>query len=139
MEITISATAVAWYAALVGTFSLVVSGYVAFRDRARVRVKARSGCKVSGTGSPYDPSKLYVIVTVANIGRRTVTIQAVSLLRRDSEKVQLVLDESIREGREISEGKSTTFVTDQEGLDLENISGVVAYDQVGRSWRGSLD
>lgn len=139
MEITISATMVAWYGAIVATLSLVVSGYVAIRDRVRVRVEARPNFRVMGAQSEYDPEKNYICVTVANIGRRPVTIGSVALIRKGETGRYLLLSDSVREGaRELSEGESTTYIAEQDELDHRNVSGVVAYDQSGRQWKGKL-
>ncbi len=79
MTLTITANVVAWYAALVGTGSLAVSFYNAWRDRAHLRVTASAGYRVPPGSHPYDPKKLYISVVVANRGRRPTTVEKVWL------------------------------------------------------------
>lgn len=136
-EITISASVVAWYAAIVATASLGVSAFLAFRDRARIVVKGSLNYKVTTTAGGYDPSKLYMIVTVANRGRRPVTIEKVFLQMK--EKPHSILADSLSRGpSEISEGKSVTFLCEQLGSELDRVKKIVAIDQTGRHWNGDL-
>lgn len=60
VNITITAEVVAWYGAVVGTGSLVVSGLGAWRDRARIVVTARPGYKALNAPG-YSPDKLYAM------------------------------------------------------------------------------
>jgi hypothetical protein len=141
MDITISANAVAWYAALVGTGSLAVSAVDAWRDRARVKVTATAGYKISKAVLGYSPDKLYISVTVANLGRRPVSISNVWLDTTDPqhEHGHLLLDDSILRGpRDLPEGKATSYYVDQTELDLTKITRVVASDETGRKWQSKL-
>jgi hypothetical protein len=133
MNITITAEVVAWYGAIVGTGSLGVSGLNAWRDRARIVVTARPGYRVKNAPG-YSPDKLYVAVTVANRGRRPVTISHVWVEKADSTKQKILLDDSIHGPREITEGKAAQYLMDQTGLDRTTIKRVYAGDMAGRQW-----
>jgi len=137
MNITITAEVVAWYGAIVGTGSLVVGALNAWRDRARVAVRARPGYRVQNAPG-YSPDKLYVAVTVANRGRRPVTISHVWMERADSQEKILLSDSFLQGNREITEGKATQYLMDQAGLDLGTIKRVYAGDQAGRRWSAKL-
>jgi hypothetical protein len=139
MNITITAEVVGWYGAIVGTGSLVVSGLNAWRDRARIVVTARPGYRVQNAPG-YSPDKLYVAVTVANRGRRPVTISHVWVEKADSTQQKMLLDDSLLHGpREITEGKAAQYLMDQTGLDLTTIKRVYAGDMAGRNWSAKFN
>jgi hypothetical protein len=83
IHVEITATVVAWYAAVVGTLSLFVAAHNAWRDRARIVVRARPGYIVPKSNPGlYDPSAKYISITVANRGRRPRTIDRVGFKLR---------------------------------------------------------
>jgi hypothetical protein len=86
----------------------------------------------------HDPEKRFITVTVANVGRRTITIGHVGFTQRGRDSGDLLLGESLRGPREIAEGKSTVYVADQEGFTLANLARVVVQDQAGRVWKRRL-
>ena len=141
IALTISAEAVAWYAAIVSTASLLVSAWSAWRDRARLVITARSGYHLQNPPPGYSEEKIYLTVSVANRGRRPVTIQKVWLTQKDSKrKSGLLLHDSIRQGSaELAEGKKVDYLLDQAGLDLDTLRGVVAEDLTGRLWKGRVE
>lgn len=137
MNITITGEVVAWYGAIVGTGSLVVSALNAWRDRAWIVVTARPGYRAKNAPG-YSPEKLYVLVVVANRGRRPVTISHVWVERTDSKEKILLSDTFLQGNREVSEGKATQYLMDQTGVDLSTIKTVYAGDQAGRQWSAKL-
>jgi len=64
VTIEISASVVAWYGAIVATLAVIISGWIAWRDRARIVVTGSAGMKIH----PGDPNKRYILITVANHG-----------------------------------------------------------------------
>ncbi len=137
-DITITASVVAWYAAIVATASLALGVFLALRDRARIRVSARTNWMVIGD-TEYDPKDKYICITVANRGRRTVTIQNVGLESKGKGPDYLASD-SMRKGPlEVAEGKAQTYLMKQSGLDLSTIKGAIVVDQTGRNWRAKLE
>jgi hypothetical protein len=127
---------VAWYAAVVSTLGLALSLYLALRDRARVVIDARPNYQVLGDPYPYDPNKLYVCITVANRGRRPLTVSVVGLLPRRRGDNAAIVNGSLHHGPcELAEGKSVNFLAAQDEIDLENVRAVVVRDQTGRLWK----
>ena len=139
ITITISASTVAWYAAIVATLSLAMNGLKAWRDRARIVVTARAGYRVSGGGA-YDPNKDYIVLIVYNKGRRPKTIENVGLRRRTGKTKYLIAYDSVLKGpQELAEGRSFSWMIEQEGFDLDNIEYAWALDQTGKYYRGKLE
>jgi len=137
--IEISATAVGWYGAIVGTLALIINGLVAWRDRARIVVFGRARYKVT-SGGPYDTDEDYIAITVENHGRRPRTIDRVGFKLRTSEPAKHVLAvDSVSKGpQELTEGRSHTWFVKQGEVNLENIEYIWAYDQTGKEFKGKL-
>lgn len=139
MEITITAPAVAWYAAIVSTCSLTISAYVALRDRARLKVEASTDYILTGSAAGYDPNKRYILVTVSSIGRRPITIEKVALMKKEGLRGHHLLADSVLKGpRDLTEGKSATYLLAQDLVNFAEIDHVVAIDSTGRHWRGKV-
>ncbi len=140
-EITIEITAniVAWYAAVVATMAVLISDWTAWRDRARVIVTGIGPYRVT-IGGPYDPTKEYIVITVANHGRRPKTVKMAGVKFRSGKSKHLVAADSVSKGpQELTEGRSFDYYMKIEGdLSLENVKYVWAYDQTGREFRGKL-
>jgi len=85
---TITANTVAWYGAVVSTVALVISAINVVRDRARVIVWAQVGMRLMGTGGGYKPNTDYILITVANRGRRPRTIENAGFTYRTPERSQ---------------------------------------------------
>jgi hypothetical protein len=95
---------------------------------------------VSQAGHGYSPDKLYIAVTVANRGRRPVTIANVWFdTSEPSKRKHLIVSDSLMGPRDLPEGKSTLYLMDQSDLDLTMLTRVVASDQTGREWRGKIN
>ena len=133
-----TAPVVAWYAAIVSTASLALGVFLSLRDRARIRVTARTNWMLIGD-TEYDPKEKYICITVANRGRRTVTIQNVGLESKGRGPDYLASD-SMRKGPlEVAKGKAQTYLMKQSGLDLNTIKTAIVVDQTGRKWRAKLE
>lgn len=136
MDISITASAVAWYGAITGTLSLILGSYVAFRDRVRLKVWASDNYRVHGGAGPYDPAKDYVMVSVANAGRRPITITHVYFRYHGKKESALLTDSMLRGAKELKEGQSTIFLAEEQGLDIASIKAVYVADATGREWKG---
>jgi len=98
ITIEISTNIVAWYGAVVATLAVLISGWIAWRDRARIVVTGMGPYRVT-PGGPYDPTKDYIAITVANHGRRPKTVNLVGVkLRSGKSKYILAHDALIKEG-----------------------------------------
>jgi hypothetical protein len=83
--------------------------------------------------TPYDPEKNYVVVTVANVGRRAVTVTTVGFAQKSKGAGDIVLSDSMQP-REVAEGKAVHYLAEQDHLPLGNLSRVLVRDQAGRLW-----
>ncbi len=138
VSIEISASMVAWYGAIVATLAIIINLLQLWRDRSRIVVKGRAGYKVT-PGGPYDSTKSYILITVANHGRRSRTIDKVGVkLRSGKHRHFIAVDSTLKGPQELTEGRSCAYVMKQDDFDLENIEYVWAYDQTGKEFRGKL-
>jgi hypothetical protein len=127
----------AWYGATLSTLGFALALYVALRDRSRLKISVQKDMQPWGE-TEYDSEKLYVAVTVANVGRRTVTVSAVWFTQK-RRAGDIFLGESVRKGpQEITEGKSAIFMADQEAFPLATLARVMVRDQAGRIWKGRI-
>lgn len=136
----ISVDVVAWYGAIVGTLAVIISGWVAWRDRARIVVTARVLPPIRPRG-PNDPTKDYISINVANRGRRPKTIDLVGFKHRTSGRTKNVLavDSASKGPQELTEGRSLSWLVEYGGIDLEDIEYAWASDQTGKEFRGKLE
>ena len=139
ISITISANAIAWYAALVSTVLLIIR-YLDYRkDRVNIVLDCRTDYLVHGATAPYKPDTYYILVNVINRGRRPVTIGNVGFITKDKNGADGLLSDSFHPGpRELTEGKSTNYLIEQERIDLDKIKYFVASDLTGRQFKGKL-
>ena len=136
IKFEISASAVAWYAAIVATLSAVVSAYNIFRDRAELLIKVMANMKIAPPEPPYDDNT-YVVVTVTNCGRRPTTIANVWFEKAKRES-KLLLADSVKGGaRELTESKSADYLCAQSQLD-PSLKYVCVSDSAGRVHRKRL-
>jgi len=136
-SIQISASAVAWYAAIVSTLSLAASLYLGWRDRARIRISISPNMMVRNVPQ-YDPNKTYIDITVRNRGRRPVKIQTVYLKLYRTKGLALIND-SIHQHvqRVLSEDNPrTNFLIDQSQFDPSLIESGKTH--IGYHRRGSF-
>ena len=124
----------AWYGATLSSLGFSLALYVALRDRARPRISVQKDM-ILVSGDVYEKDGPFLVVTVANRGRRPLTVALVGFtLRR--KKGQLILPEALTKGpREIREGKSDSFMAYQEAIPLRDLDKVVVRDSTGRTWK----
>lgn len=135
VSVTIGFTdVVAFWGAITGSISITIAFLAYWRDRRQIKVDIRKDWMVVGHPD-YDPNKLYLSVDVLNVGRRPATITKtgyVFLRKRGG----AILADSMRKGAvEITEGKNTSSIVEQENLDLDEISYFAAYDAVGNTYK----
>jgi len=139
-SVTITAEAVAWYAAIVATAALAVQTVNLWRDRPRIRVSANLGQRVT-PGGPYQPDTDYIVITVANSGRRPRTIEKVGFTQRLPGKSQPIIalgDSALWGPRELAEGRSAMWLIVQDDVTADEIEEVWAYDQTGKKYSGKV-
>lgn len=133
VSITISASAVAWYAAIVSTIGIVANLYVAWKDRARLTISIHPNMLIRNVPR-YDPNKIYIDITVRNYGRRPVKIQNV-LLKLYRTKGYMIINDSILQHvvRVLKEDDPrTNFFIEQDFIDPALIEYVLLHDETGK-------
>lgn len=124
-----------WYAAIISTFLLVIQILNFLRDRVNVVLEVKPNFRVYGL-SLYEDDTDYIVITVRNKGRRTVTIQNVGFVtQKKTDKNGLLTDSFTQGPRELSEGKSTDYLVKQSIINFDEIKYFVACDQVGREFK----
>jgi hypothetical protein len=133
ISIQISASAVAWYAAIVATIGVIMTCYSAWRDRPRVVVTINPNMLVRNA-PPYDPNKTYIDITVRNRGRRPVQISTVSLKLYRTRGFVLVSDSIFQHVHRVltEERPRTNFFIEQDLIDPKNIDYAIVYDETGK-------
>lgn len=137
--IEVSANVVAWYAAIVATIGLMVSGYNVWRDKARIKIKYEPSMNLLGDVEAYgfDKEKKYLSISVINRGRRPIRIESASLKILNKKEFALLIDSfSERRNRIIDEkSPTTTFLVDQSKVDLDSVWYVLITDGTGKSYK----
>ncbi len=125
---------IAVWGAITGSAGLVFTYFNYKRDQADIKLTFTKNWKIIGN-HPYDPKETYASLTVANKGRRPVTITKTAGIYLKNKGGFIFSDSMIYGSRELKEGKSADFLTKQKDLDLKNISYFAAYDAVGNIYR----
>lgn len=134
--IEITADTVAWYAAIIATISVAVHIMNTLKDRSKIKIIFHKSWKILG-----EPNNSYVMLDIANTGRRPITITHVGFTT-ESEDI-LLKDSFIHGQREITEGKSTTYLAKDSELPYKELRKAIVIDATGRkhlkkvphSWR----
>ena len=116
-RIEISATAVAWYGAIVATLGLTVTVLNFFRDRSKIKVKVSQGLFVYKQGIGGERQ---IIIEAINRGRRTVTVTSVGLSLSDGNKLVITEHMNFRFPFEIQEGKAI-----QAFIDVNDVKSAI--------------
>lgn len=126
---------VAFWGAITGTASIVVAYFTYKRDAVMIKVDVKKGWRVMHSAG-YNPNEDYVIIDVANKGRRPVTITTVGYVFLKKEGGVILSDSVILGSRELSEGKNTHYLMEQNKIeDFSEISHFTAYDAVGNAYK----
>jgi hypothetical protein len=139
-QINISGNVVAFYGAAVATVLGVFQIINFLRDRRKVKITVRSNTEyVSALAIPNDcrgddGDDPYTTITVANAGRRPVTITGIGGYRLYQRKGFLVWHcPSLPQ--ELTEGKHLTAFVDETEYDLTDLECWEVYDAVGHTHR----
>jgi hypothetical protein len=141
INLNVSASSVAWYAAIVATFGVFKAINDLWNDRGRIRIQYQPGMLVKSTGGVYDESKKYFSTTVINKGRRPVKIMHVGAKFFGREETSLFTDSFFKGAdRTLTElHPSTIYLTDQTGLSLNKLWYVYAIEAKGKEYRKYAD
>ena len=140
--LTISAEAVAWYAGIVATLSLVVNILKYLRDRANIKVKWKKDIRIVGESVyHYKKDKNYIAIKVMNMGKRPITIVNVGYITKGKDKPNAILTDSFTVGKvnfELKEGKSQSYYLEQDIVDLSKIKYFVVVDATDREYKARV-
>ena len=137
ISLEISASAVAWYGAVVATLSFAIAAWNAWSDRAHVLIKFQRDMQVVGEG-PYPKDKTVAIVNVVNRGKRPVNITRAGIRMVGRDRKFMILTDSLLShgGRVLTEESPTTdFIVEQDLIPFGNVWYVTVYDATGREYR----
>ncbi len=130
MKLEITASAMAWYGAIVGTLSAIVASYNVLRDRAKLKIRITPNMEIAQKELYGDET--YVLVTVSNAGRRPLSITHVWFERGKNDRPFLLADSLKQEGaKELTEGKHTDYLAMQKHLD-PSIKKICIVDSIGK-------
>jgi hypothetical protein len=135
-HINISGNVVALYGAVVATVTGIVQTVNFFRDRRKVKISVQEHMEFVFTsdGIPVNEDP-YSLVTVANAGRRPITIVNVGGYRLYPGKGFVIQQTNPPLPRELTEGKHLTAFVDETEFDLSELESWEAHDAVGHAYR----
>jgi hypothetical protein len=132
-HITISGNVVAAYAAILFTITGAAQLWNYNRDRARIKVSAQNDMVFFGD-LHYKSSQKLCIVTVANHGRRPVTITSVGGYREIPLHPFVVVECRPNLPHELTEGKSLIGILPSTEMDVSKVLWWSASDGVGNQY-----
>lgn len=134
-KIEITASTVAWYAAIVATISALFSGLNIWRDSRRIKITLKKNMKIY-PADIGEEDKQFLIIDIANIGRRPITITHVGFEVIGENAGAILAADSVKNGsREIQEGKSTSYLVNQSQIKLERLKNIIVFDATGKKYR----
>lgn len=140
IKFEITASAVAWYGAIVASLSVIFSAYHIWRDSARINIKLEKGLHLYNSEPLYKANVEYVGVEVVNKGRRPIKItQAAFLILGETGK--LLLADSFANHRVqvlTEENPKTQFLVEKSIVDFDKIWCVLVSDGTGRKYKKNI-
>jgi hypothetical protein len=131
IHINISRSVIAFYGAILATITATIQIKNYLRDKVRVRLSVQRDMGVFG--DPDCEHMTFVMVHVANAGRRPVTITGVGAFCLYPAQCGAFLDVMPRPPCELTEGQYLLTKINQEGLEFSTIEYWYATDALGRS------
>ena len=130
--LTNSATAVAWYAAIVSTVTSAVQMANFLRDRKKVKLTVARN--MQSVGDPRRTDMTFAILKVANSGRRPLTVTQVYITFLHNAG-GLLNDTAPRLPCELTEGGYLLAYLDEAGVQFDTIRCFAASDSTGREYK----
>ena len=112
-SIQITASAVAWYGAIVATASALIAFFNYLSERRKIKVTISHGFLVYGRGLE---DRLRVFINAANIGKRPVTVNTVGFRLKNGNDIVLMETPSLQLPFTIEEGRSCQTWIDKKEL-----------------------
>ena len=150
-KLEISASAVAWYGAIVSSLVLAINFINLWRDRRRVKLEMLPRMKMfvmgAGRNQPTEPDR--IIFRVSNLGKRPVTIthHGVKLKKRTNGATDLyVAPYALGDGslpKEISDGQSIGLYADFDNIksgtnNFKNIDCFYVIEATGQKYKKKM-
>jgi hypothetical protein len=132
-HITISGSVVAAYAAVLSTITGAAQLWNYTRDRARIKISAQNNMTMFGDVR-FKNNQLLCIVTVANRGRRPVTITTVGGYREIPLHPFVVVECRPSLPHELTEGKHLIAILPSDEFDFSKVLWWSASDGVGNQY-----
>jgi len=129
---------VAWYGAVVATAGVALTAYSHWRDSRRLRVVAKADMKIAGGEPEFDPDRTYIIIEVANVGRRPITLRSLPYFALRKGPQGLMIKGPWRPKERLEEGESASMFGHQEDFPFDAVKRVVVRDETGREWKGKI-
>ena len=129
IDLNISASAVAWYAAIVSTAGVIVALLNFMADKRRLRVKASHGLLV---GVNDDSTKIFI--SVANIGKRPVSISSVGFTVKGGDDMVLTTTPNLNLPKTLKEGAGVQTWMNHEEFVRVLARGDRAVEDVAYTW-----
>ena len=140
-EITISANAVAWYGAIVGTLGILIAMLSAAtsivavrRDRVKLKLTVQPNMITASPVLGINTTGPFIIITAANVGRRPIHLTAFPWFSQHGTTQSLLIKGDWQPSSELAENKSATFLAIQDKLDLSKLKAIHVKDETGRLW-----
>src|ERR1700674_1085975 len=124
--ITITASVVAWYAAIVSTIAVFIQIAHFFRDRTKLSVSYQRDMAMAN--APAYAGMTITLVRVVNTGRRKLTLTHLGAMRLKSPPRWLITDAVTSFPRVLQEGEQLQVLVDHAGLDFDHLRSFEAYD-----------
>lgn len=146
-EITISANAVAWYGAIVGTLGILIallsagtSVYAVRRDRVKLKLTVQANMISASPPLPtINTTGPFIIITAANVGRRPIRLTAFPWFTQHGTTQSLLLKGDWQPSSELAENKSATFLVEQDRCgDIAKLKAIHVKDQTDRLWSQNI-
>jgi|GEM_PF-1531314 len=132
--INITAGTVAWYAAIIATFSAVKVIYDILTDKRKIQLNYRTDVSVQGGG--YDPDDNQFCIEVVNTGKRIVKIVNAGYFEKDGKKS--IFSDSLfnLESRILTDSNpSTSYLVLLREVNLDKLWYLYALDGRGKVYK----
>jgi hypothetical protein len=94
--------------------------------------------KVAGGEPEFDPDQTYIIIEVANVGRRPITLRSLPYFQLRNGPQGLMIKGPWRPKERLDEGESATMFGRQADFPFDDVRGVIVRDETGREWKGKI-
>jgi hypothetical protein len=137
ISIKVTADSVAWYAAIIATFSAIKVVYDILSDRRKIQLSYGTDVRIQGAG--YDPNENQFCIEVVNTGKRIVKVVNVGYFKRDGSKG--IFSDSLfnLQDRILTESNpSTSYLVPLKDVEVSNLWYLFALDGRGKVYKKYL-